>query len=107
MLFVREPRTVNLFGLELPEPRILLDFLGFETHVKQIRARRGAAMPPLWYDHASYYIVDLTPEKLFGAGEDVDLPQFVNAADYELVSVPGFCRRAPCALMTVGFSICP
>ncbi len=83
MLYKRAESTVDLFGVKVPEPKILLDFLGFETHVKQIRDKRGAQMPPLWYEHASYYIVDLQPEKLFGPGEEVPIPEKVKAADYE------------------------
>ncbi|MCA9816576.1 MAG: fumarylacetoacetate hydrolase family protein [Cyanobacteriota/Melainabacteria group bacterium] len=83
MLYQRAEKTVNLFGMDIPEPKILLDFLGFETHVKQIRDKRGAQMPPLWYDHASYYIVDLQPDKIFGPDEVVPIPEAVKAPDYE------------------------
>lgn len=83
MLYERRQNTVEIFGTKVPEPKILMDFLGFETHVKQIRDKRGAPMPPLWYDHASYYIVDLQAEKLFGPGEVVPVPEIVKAADYE------------------------
>ncbi|MBX9692195.1 MAG: fumarylacetoacetate hydrolase family protein [Cyanobacteria bacterium] len=83
MLYTRKEQTVELFGKRVPEPRVLMDFLGFEKHVKQIRDRRGAVMPPLWYDHASYYIIDLPPEKLFGPDEEVSIPKFIKAPDYE------------------------
>ncbi len=83
MLFHRTEKTVNLFGTEVPEPRLFLDFLGFETHVKQIREKRGVSIWPGWYDHATYYIADLPPEKVFGPGEEVIIPGFVKAPDYE------------------------
>lgn len=83
MLYKRSENTVEIFGVKVPEPKILLDFLGFETHVKQIREKRGAQMPPLWYDHASYYIVDMQAEKMFGPGDEVLVPENVKAADYE------------------------
>lgn len=83
MLFERKSSTVNLLGTQLPEPRLFLDFLGFETHVKQIRQKRGADIYPGWYDHAAYYIVDMTSEKTFGTGEEVTIPSCVKAADYE------------------------
>ncbi|MBZ0185202.1 MAG: fumarylacetoacetate hydrolase family protein [Candidatus Obscuribacterales bacterium] len=83
MLYERKQNKVELFGESVPEPRIMMDFLGFETHVKQIRDKRGAQMPPLWYDHASYYIVDLQQDKLFGPGDEVPIPEIVKAADYE------------------------
>ncbi len=83
MLFQRETKTINFLGARLPEPRILLDFLGFEKHVSQIREKRGTSIWPGWYDHAAYYIVDLPPEKVFGQGEEVVIPSSVKAADYE------------------------
>lgn len=83
MLYKRETKHVNIMGSNIPEPRVLLDFLGFEKHVTQIRAKRGASIWPGWFDHAAYYVVDLPSEKLFGHGETVNLPDFVKAPDYE------------------------
>lgn len=83
MLFQRETKTIKFLNAEIPEPRILLDFLGFEKHVNQIRQKRGTSIWPGWYDHAAYYIVDLPPEKVFGPGEEVLIPACVKAADYE------------------------
>lgn len=83
MLFQRQPAKVKFLNLEIPEPRILLDFLGFEKHVVQIREKRGTQIWPGWYDHAAYYIADLAPEKMYGHGEEVKIPDFVKAADYE------------------------
>lgn len=83
MLFERSERTIRLFDREIPEPRILIDTLGFEKHLVQIRAKRGVQIWPGWYDHAAYYIVDLPPEKLFGPGDEVPIPAFVQAPDYE------------------------
>lgn len=83
MIFNREPKKVKFLNLEMPEPRILMDFLGFEKHVIQIREKRGTTISPLWYDHAGYYIVDMTPEKTFGTGDEVVIPACTKAADYE------------------------
>lgn len=83
MLFQRKVPAIKLFGTEIPEPRFLIDFLGFETHLVQIRAKRGVEIWPGWYDHAAYYAVDLPPEKLYGPGDEVTLPPFVKAPDYE------------------------
>lgn len=83
MLFQNSVNMVNLFGVTVPQPRILLDFLGFETHVRQIRAKRGVSVSKLWYDHAAYYVVDLPAQKLFGPGEDIVIPPLVKAPDYE------------------------
>ncbi len=84
MLFKRKIETVELLGKELPAPRVLFDFLGFEKHVRQIREKRGTNIWPGWYDHATYYINDLTPEKLYGDMDEVIVPACVGAADYEL-----------------------
>jgi len=83
MLYTPSQNTIELFGTKVPEPRVLLDFLGFETHVKQIRDKRGTSIWPAWYDHGSYYIVDITSDKLFGPGEEVMIPDCVKAADFE------------------------
>lgn len=83
MLYKSNPNMIELFGTKVPEPRVLIDFLGFETHVKQIREKRGASVWPGWYSHAAYYIVDISAAKLFGPGEEVSIPSFVKAPDYE------------------------
>lgn len=83
MLFKRNVPKVNILGAQIPEPRVLIDFLGFEKHLVQIRAKRGVQIWPGWYDHAAYYSVDLAAEKLFGPGEDVTIPAAVQAGDYE------------------------
>jgi 2-keto-4-pentenoate hydratase/2-oxohepta-3-ene-1,7-dioic acid hydratase in catechol pathway len=83
MLFERKVPSVKIFGSEIPQPQTFFDFLGFEKHVIQIREKRGAQIWPGWYDHAAYYIIDLPPAKVFGPGEEVPIPSFVRAADYE------------------------
>lgn len=83
MLYKNFSHEVEIFGQKLPEPRVLLDFLGFETHVKQIRSKRGADVWNGWYDHAAYYVVDLPADKVFGPGEEVALLSSVKAPDYE------------------------
>ncbi len=83
MLYKNFSHEVEIFGQKLPEPRVLLDFLGFETHIKQIRSKRGADVWPGWYDHAAYYIVDLPADKVYGPGDEVPLPGCVLAPDYE------------------------
>lgn len=83
MLLNREIKTINFLGAEIPEPHLLLDFLGFEKHIVQIRDKRGAKIWPGWYDHAAYYIADLPPEKVFGPDEEVVFPACVKGPDYE------------------------
>ncbi|CAN5408852.1 hypothetical protein BH11CYA1_BH11CYA1_35340 [soil metagenome] len=83
MLYKNSENTIELFGVKVPEPRVLLDFLGFETHIRQIRAKRGVEVSPVWYDHAAYYVVDLPADKVFASGEEVSIPSIVKAPDYE------------------------
>ncbi len=83
MLFRRKESVIEVFGTEIPEPRIFMDFLGFEKHVIQVREKYGMGIWPGWYDHANYYVIDMPPEKIFGPGEIVPVPSFVTAADYE------------------------
>lgn len=58
------------------------DFLGFEQHVRQIRERRGAKMPDLWYQRPAYYMGNVAPDKILGPGPVV-IPKFVQKPDYE------------------------
>lgn len=64
------------------QPRMFYDFLGFEKHVRQIRDRRGAKMPELWYKRPAYYVGSVSPDKIFGAGP-ITIPSFVQKPDYE------------------------
>ncbi|MBY0357466.1 MAG: fumarylacetoacetate hydrolase family protein [Candidatus Obscuribacterales bacterium] len=83
MLLNRETKTIEFLGSKITQPYMLLDFLGFEKHVVQIRDKRGAQIWPGWYDHASYYICDLPPEKVFATGDEITIPACVKAPDYE------------------------
>jgi len=82
--FKREVAKIKMFGQIVPQPQILMDFLGFEKHVRQIREKRGVSIWPGWYDHAAYYVNDLPPEKIYCDKEEVIIPASVKAADYEL-----------------------
>lgn len=83
MLLNRELKMIDFLGSNVPEPKLLLDFLGFEKHVMQIRDKRGAQIWPGWYDHGAYYICDLPSEKVFATGQEVSIPECVKAPDYE------------------------
>lgn len=83
MLFKRECKTIEFLGAMVPAPTMLLDFLGFEKHLVQIRDKRGAQIWPGWYEHAAYYICDLPADKVYGTGQEVTIPDFVKAPDYE------------------------
>ena len=84
---LEKPKKAHLLDevdLQAPvtNPRMFYDFLGFEQHVRQIRDRRGATIPQLWYKRPAYYVGSAAPDKLFGPGE-VTLPRFVEKPDYE------------------------
>lgn len=66
----------------LAHPRTFYDFLGFEKHVRQIREKRGATVPEIWYKRPAYYLGNVAPDKIFGPGE-VCIPSFVKKPDYE------------------------
>ena len=63
-------------------PRMFYDFLGFEKHVRQIRDKRGAKVPELWYKRPGYYVGSIAPDKIFGSGP-INIPSFVEKPDYE------------------------
>jgi 2-keto-4-pentenoate hydratase/2-oxohepta-3-ene-1,7-dioic acid hydratase in catechol pathway len=83
MLFRKEIASVDILGTKIPQLTHLFDFLGFEKHVKQYRDKRGKSIPDLWYDHASYYVIDLPEDKLFGPDDVVTIPPCTKMADYE------------------------
>jgi len=63
-------------------PPSLRDFYGFETHVKNARARRGLPVPAEWYEFPAFYFSN--PGALLGTGADVVKPAWTEALDYEL-----------------------
>jgi len=63
-------------------PPSLRDFYGFETHVKNARARRGLPVPPEWYEFPAFYFSN--PGALLGPDADVPKPVSTEALDYEL-----------------------
>jgi len=82
--FQKEISNIQLFGQGVPQPLVLMDFLGFEKHVRQIREKRGTNIWPGWYDHATYYVNHLPVEKFYKDKDEVLVPNCVKAADYEL-----------------------
>ena len=73
-------------------PPSLRDFYGFETHVKNARARRGLPVPPEWYEFPAFYFSN--PGALLGHGADVAKPPWTEALDYELEIACVISRRA-------------
>ena len=61
----------------------LVDALGFETHMRQIRGMRGDSIPPEWYKRPYFYTLRLERDKMRGTGETLRFPSFVRQKDYE------------------------
>ena len=63
-------------------PPSVRDFMAFEEHVRTARARRGAEVPPEWYEIPVFYFSN--PAAIYGPGEEVPYPEGTNELDYEL-----------------------
>ncbi len=61
----------------------LIDTLGFETHMRQIRERRGEKIPGAWYVRPFFYTLFLEDEKILGTNDPVSIPPMVKEPDYE------------------------
>ena len=48
--------------------RYLMDTLGFEKHMRQIRERRGDRVPDAWYRRPYFYPIFLDLEKILSYG---------------------------------------
>jgi len=66
----------------LQNPPTLRDFYAFETHVKTANQNRGRDVPEEWYEFPVFYFTN--PHTIQGPGEDVAMPSFTKALDYEL-----------------------
>jgi 2-keto-4-pentenoate hydratase/2-oxohepta-3-ene-1,7-dioic acid hydratase in catechol pathway len=64
--------------------RYLVDTLGFETHMRQIRERRGAEIPVMWYKRPYFYTLRLEANKMRMSGDSIRFPSYVKKKDYEL-----------------------
>jgi fumarylacetoacetate (FAA) hydrolase len=58
------------------------DFFAFEQHVATARARRGAAVPPEWYEIPVFYFTN--PAAVVGPDVAVPYPEGTAELDYEL-----------------------
>jgi len=72
----------------LPEPRQMRDFLCFEMHLRNARARMAGVdpakvdIPPVWYEEPIYYKCNRF--SVIGTGADVICPKYCQMLDYEL-----------------------
>ena len=66
----------------VPEPPSVRDFYAFEGHVRAGFARRGAEVPPAWYEAPAFYFSN--PASIHRPGEPVRRPEGVELLDFEL-----------------------
>ncbi|MDP3725840.1 MAG: fumarylacetoacetate hydrolase family protein [bacterium] len=84
-------KTLSPTGLiKVHGTRYLIDTLGFEKHMRQVRARRGDTVPPVWYKRPSMYGLHLERDKIQGTDEILKIPSFVEKPDYEFEIVAFF-----------------
>ncbi len=71
-------------SLQLPRPTSIRDFMAFEEHVRNARARRGAEVPAEWYEGPTFYFTNSSQSALFGDGAVVPRPSYTRMLDVEL-----------------------
>lgn len=88
-----------MYGLSVPQficlfsTRYLVDALGFEKHMRQIRERRGEGVPRAWYARPYMYGLRLERSKIVGTGDVITVPHFVSKPDYEF-EIAAFFRES-------------
>src|SRR6266508_2941504 len=60
---------------------LLRDFMGFESHLKNIYPRLGREIPPEWYNLPVYYKGN--PGSLATHGDDIPMPSYAEELDFE------------------------
>jgi fumarylacetoacetate (FAA) hydrolase len=75
---------IDQVNLKAPLSRAptLRDFYAFETHVKTANKNRGREVPEEWYQLPVFYFTN--PNTIHGPNEQVMIPKFTKAMDYEL-----------------------
>ena len=73
----------------VPRPPLLRDFMGFETHLRNIYPKLGREIPSEWYNMPVYYKGN--PGSLGTHGDDIPIPSYATALDieFELAMVIG------------------
>lgn len=61
----------------------LIDTLGFEAHMRNMRAARGEKVPEVWYKRPYCYELYLTKNKTKKHGDIIEVPRNVLEPDYE------------------------
>jgi 2-keto-4-pentenoate hydratase/2-oxohepta-3-ene-1,7-dioic acid hydratase in catechol pathway len=82
---VRVPIVYQAEGLHflppVPRPPLLRDFMGFETHLRNIYPKLGREIPGEWYRIPVYYKGN--PGSLGAHGDDIAIPSYGTALDIE------------------------
>jgi 2-keto-4-pentenoate hydratase/2-oxohepta-3-ene-1,7-dioic acid hydratase in catechol pathway len=65
----------------IPRPPLLRDFMGFETHLRNIFPTLGRDIPPEWYKLPVYYKGN--PGSVAAHGDDIAIPSYGEALDIE------------------------
>jgi 2-keto-4-pentenoate hydratase/2-oxohepta-3-ene-1,7-dioic acid hydratase in catechol pathway len=85
---VHGPEDLRLLP-PIPRPPLLRDFMGFETHLRNIYPKLGREIPPEWYKMPVYYKGN--PASVGAHGDDIPIPSYASALDmeFELAMVVG------------------
>lgn len=70
--------------LPLPTVASIRDFMAFEDHVKNARARRGSKVPREWYEGPTFYFTNSSPSVIFGDEAVITRPAYTKMLDVEL-----------------------
>ena len=65
----------------IPRPPLLRDFMGFETHLKNIYPKLGLEIPPEWYNIPVYYKGNTG--SVSGHDSEIVMPSFAEEIDFE------------------------
>lgn len=66
----------------IPFPRLIMDFVAFEKHIANSRAKRGLKVPEEWYSIPACY--KKNPGSIIGPDEPIIWPSYAEMLDYEL-----------------------
>lgn len=71
-------------AIDLARPTSIRDFMAFEEHVRNARARRGAEVPAQWYEGPTFYFSNSSPSVVHGDGATIVRPSYTEMLDVEL-----------------------
>jgi len=84
--FYNEKTYYHLNEVELlspiGRPNSLRDFISFEEHIKNARAKKNESVPKQWYEIPAYYKGN--PDTIIGPNEEIIWPSYSKKMDYEL-----------------------